>query len=106
MTDEIPPALTADEWAEIRTHPLPWGPSELIGEYASEGEYAKALALANAALPDGDLRKITREDVVKLRSIAADMRAERPADTWADDADVLEALAAKLAAILPPREGV
>ncbi len=60
------------------------------------------IALANAALPDDDPRKITRADVTALRHI--DHSSFCPEDPCTHGCDHAKALrvAAKLAALLPP----
>jgi hypothetical protein len=67
-TDEkIKPAMTAAEWARgINGHD--W---EHLAALA--GTEAQLIALANAALPDSDPRKITRERVQSLRALAEEL---------------------------------
>jgi hypothetical protein len=106
MADPIPPALTAEEWAaayaretdaSLGFHPLH---TELV-QAADFGRYAQAAALANAALPDGDPRKLTHEDLEELRDLMqpGSDAALRHAETQA----ALGRITAKLAALLPPR---
>lgn len=94
MSDKIESALTAEEWKERRVRFV--GLPELVlhddGDgmelvvYAGDCIWEKLkfnqapaidlpslIALANAALPDSDPRKITREDVEVLRSAAEDL---------------------------------
>lgn len=92
MTDHIEPALTAEEWrdGEFDSHYVntptslqidhkgrvfatsdPDGDdraSVILNESHDFAALYKLIALANAALPDGDPRKITREIVDQLRS--------------------------------------
>jgi hypothetical protein len=117
MSDEtIPPALTAEEWARAarsiygdipqaadvyRDAILYDGAARWDGPGAATAAHGLA-ALANAALPAGDPRKIAPEDVALLRLIAeASFELDGPrSETGAR----IAALAAKLAALLPPRE--
>ena len=111
MTNQtIPPALTAQEWA----HPPAFDDDSgaRVGVY--DGQLVvtdnqtgyglvidpdKTMALANHALPDGHPLKITRADVVAARRISHDSGG------WTDEnRDIVERLAAKLAALLPPED--
>lgn len=91
MSDRIEPGLTAEEWANV-------GPSSNLslwgdGSGAIEVEGAKPfyvnpeerpaalIALFNAALPDSDPRKITREMIASLR------RAQECAEYYSDNSD-------------------
>lgn len=122
----IPPALTSKEWASpylylqatvydserngaAEIHADLSGPrSIVITEHPSETRVAfddpamlaSLVALANNALPDGDPRKIVRDDVWALRDHAHRARRQERAGDAAD----LDAIAAKLAALLPPDE--
>lgn len=116
MSDEtatmIPPALTPEEWAKVQRDTLmPYDAFDAISAFGmsrpSNADSAVALiALANAALPDRDPRKITRADVDALRQLAGTVRIPTGdgmtfltpggGPPWAT------ALAAKLAALLPP----
>jgi len=98
MSDEIEPALTADEWTAVRGHPLEWGLSELIGEMAADGEYAKAAALANDALQSTDPRQITQGDVDNLREIGKHFMLQENYGVG----QYVRRLADRLAAFLPP----
>ena len=77
MTDtpKIAPALTALEWEEALAWPhglLDYlvKPGDAIGYGKDKPEDLRALiALANAALPDDDPRKITREKIATLREM-------------------------------------
>jgi hypothetical protein len=95
MPDEtraIEPALTPEEWKRFRKSPGLW--CDEVGHTADD--CFENMAINNAALPDGDPRKITREDVVLLAQAA---------DTWENeggDPSQLHILAAKLAALLAP----
>lgn len=64
----------------------------------SPDDIVRVMAYSNAALPDGDPRKITRRDVERLREGAAVM----PTEGWRNEEDFVLQLAAKLAALLPP----
>ena len=67
----IPPALTADQWHEL-SEPSEMAPPNAIPVYselvhaADHGQWHRAVALANAALPDGDPRKLTPLHVQQL----------------------------------------
>lgn len=103
MTDEtIPPALTADQWAYWLRDPsnLKYHLDSACDHVAYDIHLSRPAlaALANAALPDGDPRKITREDLAPI-GVARDWFA-MSGDTEARD--VLARLYAKLAALLPP----
>ena len=100
MTDtmKIEPALTESEWkriAQIRRDIDPELQSTAIMhllDWIAAGDESKAMAVANASLPDDDPRKITHDDVRKLR-VLADENLEM----------FCSEMAAKLAALLPPR---
>jgi len=124
MSDEIRPALTADEWAKtsfirpdstftaygsdgrvfeaaaynMAAECLP--DSELdIGDTIWTGEpVASLIALANYALPDDSPYKITQADVELIRDSAEEFRV-----SWPVGERGLLAVAAKLAALLPPQ---
>jgi hypothetical protein len=122
MSERIAPALTPDEWAakETRT-PDHVRVALLVDEdgtflevgdgrssadtwlIASEG-MPQTIALANAALPDSDPRKITRARVDALREVAREIDAENKGMItqcgWADD--FLNGLADALESYLPP----
>lgn len=100
MSEKIEPALSAEQWAELVVE-LPdehawtepgylcandndrWGTSRVPAHIA--------IALANAALPDDDPRKITRKMVTGLREIASDQPWDEGLGLWLNRvADVLE----------------
>lgn len=97
----IPPALTPDEWRLLDLWlcgKMPGG--KVRGIVVLDLPYAHhhpAMAVANACLPDGDPRKITREDV-KIAEQAAGVLE----DEWGLQEGPAHNLAAKLAALLPP----
>lgn len=101
MTDTpIEPALHPDEWAfwgrgpyseEVMRDVLRWSMARGV-------TFPGLIALANAALPDTDARKITRATVVNLYGLSALIRKMG----MAIDADQLEAHAAALESYLPP----
>ena len=117
MTNQtIPPALTAEEWEQGFAD---WGvmydhsgvslgsPSRKGISVYTDGDdvdvaadqLPSLIALANHALPDGHPLKITRADVVAARRISHDSGG------WTDEnRDIVERLAAKLAALLPPED--
>ena len=118
MADEIPPALSAEEWAEARERvaecerslSVP-GPSDRLAalvRWLSQIRGAPmdphhVAAVANAALPDGDRRKLTLEDAAAVLFGAVALK-----QTFAEHAEgkqvaaTLDRLFHKLAAILPP----
>lgn len=99
----IPPALTADEWARVPRPDVTDFTGRYLGSSTAQESDAGAhaiVAVANAALPDSDPRKLTRDDVAALCLAASTIRAE-----WGDDdpeARDLRRVATKLAALLPP----
>jgi hypothetical protein len=136
MDEPIPPALSAEAWATREIEEIgPPGDSFTVWisdepgwrgglQIRADDGYATipsvlcpgVMALANAALPADDPRKITRADVELLREAVyaacacgdRDLRAtgagfeereyhQRRADQWAT-------VVAKLAALLPPKE--
>ncbi len=120
MTDEIKPALSADEWrrksAQRGTQYGMDGFSAAIdpvmgltidnrgsddaSSHDSAAHLAIIIALANAALPDTSSYKITRKDVYVMECAASAIRAEYGSGD--EDALELDRLTAKLAALLPP----
>ena len=95
MTDRIEPALTPDQWARywMEAEEMVRDTDATVQDYLAR-EYpnpAREIALANAALPDDDPRKITRADVHELAYMADQT-----------DNDALLRIAAKLDALLPP----
>lgn len=120
-TETIQPALTPDEWDSLSF----WEPSgsdcsdvfeidqgTIVAGHTSRHEYYEfrrftaIMALANAALPDDDPRKITRERVEALR-IAMEYWQPRDGDgvAWDEYRAVhatLRDLHSALAALLPP----
>jgi hypothetical protein len=91
----IPPALTLEEWASARTgdHSV-----SAILQYLEPEDMPAIIAWANAALADGDPRKITRDDVKELIGAADGIDEEYGDGTGSG----IRAVAAKLAALLPP----
>jgi hypothetical protein len=81
---DIPPALTPDEWAKVRSHEHAMANSLLAWE---PEDMPAVVAIANAAMFSDDPRKITHEDLAAI-----------------DDVNIrdLALLRAKLAALLPP----
>lgn len=103
MSDAITPALTREDWADARemgnlqmfvmnTEGIP--PRLLPAQHGHRP--AAMLALANHVLPDGHPLKITREDVSNL-----DL-ASYLLDGDGRDGEMVAAVAAKLAGLLPP----
>ncbi len=128
MSEEIRPALTPEEWEEPSVYSIgreevdgdvdamrvgirveqnrEAGTRYLVGwnensdypyESVIQGEkIAKLVAIANHALPDGHPLKITREDVKEMEI------ASYLLDGEGRDGAAIAAIAAKLAALLPP----
>jgi hypothetical protein len=106
MSDELKPALSAEEWkdgpySDAIDGYLNWSVPVLdirAGHHASTEDFIRAvIALANASLPDGAPCKITQSMVGDLRRIA------QFTGTLDADMDILNAIADKLAAFLPPK---
>jgi len=99
MPIEIAPALEQQEWKDLRcgciaidqvgdeTHIVVTDPDGEVVSVSGPQELFALIALANAALPDGDPRKITAGWVERIRNGNAAERA---------------AIADALAALLPP----
>lgn len=110
----VPPALTSREWAEIQALPPKTREHVLTRDPAVA---ARTMALHNFALPDGDPRKLTRDDIAWVRDVIEMILAYsavddaeglplrlNPEGPTAEGTDTYrgERLAAKLAALLPP----
>lgn len=102
-THEIEPALTAEEWARIERD-VPIMRISTVDDVCSLDldDKVAAIAIANHTLPDGDPRKITRDDVDFLEWVAEQMR-KAPIGSPDDDAK-LDRFADRLRALLPPEE--
>ena len=87
-------ALTRREWEKALGEAALWEPTTAHVD----------MALANAKLPDGDRRKLTRLHVANLRAAAECFEAGLMpgAETRAQLAGVLRATAGAIDAILPP----
>jgi hypothetical protein len=110
MSDELTPALTPEEWADVSRGRAPDGMRVWIdqkngtvdvdssgGEWAPRSEpAAKMLALANAALPDDSPYRLSHEDV---RAILA-ARIAYPVGSASHRQ--LVGIARRLAALLQP----
>lgn len=114
MADDtkIEPALSAEEWARAMSpgRPVfvgtPNAISDAIGdrildnyghfEGLSDGDAPALIALANAALPDDDPRKITHQMIDDIRESMDYIEVERHIETIGRIADALESY-------LPPR---
>lgn len=115
--EPIPPALSAEEWQarEVRVdngfvrlygdapvlETFDYRDGSTTGLYL-EHDLAATIALANAALPDDDPRKITRDDVFVLRQLPAFMRGLGMGSDPEGGAKAVTTLADKLASYLPP----
>jgi hypothetical protein len=113
MGDDLKPALDAEGFADAVDGYVAFdvGILDVTASISPIATYAAftagVMALANAALPEGDPRKITWADVGALRFVASDSENLG----WRDDPNpelgqtIFRArrLADKLAALLPPR---
>jgi hypothetical protein len=112
MSEKIEPALSAEEWKAGR-----FGDQsqfvEISGvgdlDVANEDRYSgqvvdavKVIALANAALPDSDPRKITREKILLVRSAIVHEPYAGSSSPNPDGAAALQAFADALESYLPP----
>jgi hypothetical protein len=70
MTEHIDPALTSEEWGEISAAARDNGLTPQAYLFATDAFPFRALAMANAALPEDDPRKITRETVNALYGVS------------------------------------
>jgi hypothetical protein len=68
--DKIEPALTAEEWAHAMDADVRDGLAYEVCYLWGRSRPAGAIAIANAALPDSDPRKITRDEPSMLRNVA------------------------------------
>ena len=102
MSEKIGSALTDIEWEEVSAGL--WPLDARVG--AELVSLPQAIAIANAALPDTDPRKITRDWVIALRAEAergrrADVRGDN-AGFSAIDPDTADQIANALESYLPP----
>lgn len=93
MSEKIEPALTPEQWRDSdRTI------TEMVGALPERAEDMVSLvALANAALPDSDHRKITREMVGRLR-----WAASHAGESNGGAQQCIDAIADALESYLPP----
>jgi hypothetical protein len=93
----VAPALTPEQWAQAAAagyrHDAP-----ALGPSTAPETLHFSVALSNALLPDGDPRKLTSADATALWLAASALAGTIHGATCA-------AVAAKLAAILPPNVG-
>lgn len=66
MTDHIEPAASDHEWRQFRLN----GKDQLMPRYFAHCDHPSFIAKHNDALPESDLRKITREWVEEIRNAA------------------------------------
>ena len=99
----VEPALTPDEWGELYVEGFSVSGGRLWN--SADGQPverpAALMALANASLPDGDPRKITRRDAV-LAEVCGRYGGNEGWTLSGAHLDELLALARKLRALLPP----
>jgi len=93
----VEPALTRKQWERALSESALWEPSTAHVD----------MALANAKLPDGDRRKLTRLQALNLRAAATffESGVMPGPETRAQLVDVLRATSAAVEAILPPPQG-
>ena len=104
MTPEIEPATSAEDWAVHIEAARDAGLSLQAYLWAGQAYPARTIALANAALPDSDPRKITRHHVERLRMVAATlhMRESGMAGPMTIVSNELNEIAEALESYLPP----
>jgi hypothetical protein len=103
MTDRIEPALTPDVWRYwLRDRDDPARAVATACDAVSfdlRQKPERLIALANAALPDPDPRKITHTTVARLRFLRGAFHPDDKVHDW------LAPLADALESYLPPPEG-
>jgi hypothetical protein len=115
MSDQIEPALDEHEWRNWTTGIVePCGIPFAIGAacdaiaYSLDRNPAKLIALANAALPDDDPRKITRDRIKLMRDAGGSILSAHAEYCVGeecgchDDMRALDAFAVALESYLPP----
>ena len=99
---EIQPALSAEEWAnpaEVGYFDWDIGIVDVGGFETDRTRLpVQIIALANAALPDSDPRKVTREKIAAVREVLAGLSIDGP---WACG-EITEAFLIALESYLPP----
>jgi hypothetical protein len=90
----VEPALTRRQWGKVTAGTELWEPSTAHVD----------MALANAKLPDGDSRKLTRLQAINLRAAATffESGVMPGPETRAQLVDVLRSTTDAIEAILPP----
>lgn len=116
----IDPALSAKEWATPHAERLTFfacvmdggitfgdgSVAPKIGIHVEREDVPAIMALANAALPDDDPRKITRARMQAVRAALAEQFVDLSEDQWTSDATKeLTVLLAALESYLPPEAG-
>lgn len=108
MSDEVKPALTPEEWAEVRDDPTWWADrmqeaahdtSQHLMTYLDEPYRHHALA---ALALHGQHFGFTREDIRAINRALESHELFRY--TMQEEADTLESLAARIEALLPPED--
>lgn len=110
---EPEPAFAAHEWDDVLRHPIlsisealdgPGGVlvSVLTGPRDRNKALARVIASANAALPDSDPAKITRERIALLRECEQSANSVYPLTLSDADVASLRAFIDALARYLPP----
>lgn len=98
MSEKIEPALTAQEWADAREPDSSEGLAYEVTYLWGRSRPAGTIAIANAALKDDDRRKITRDKIIQLRSVAHFLEESdgRLAVAWPPDGNPWRKAAAEL----------
>lgn len=112
MPDTIPPALTPSEWARVPEHAAHDGLETAIAVAVRAKRFDAVIAIANAAFPDDDPRKITQDTLFCLEEVLANFEAF--ASTQGDFGKTIvgqyspavRKLVDMIASYLPPRENV
>lgn len=104
---KIEPALSAEEWSEVREPGVIRENGGLvyelsyIGWLSTERRIPASVAILNAALPDSDPRKITRETIAALDWVLK--QAGGTGDWLHSVEDKLKPIRDALESYLPPR---
>lgn len=103
MTDKIEPALTPEEWRDALSEDMRDGLAYEVSYLWGRERPHAAIAIANAALPDSDPRKLAREMVRYLLEIARFCESVSEERTGEIEPETkLRDIAAALESYLPP----
>ena len=101
MNDDVKPAVSLEEWVEIRKSLRAAIPGQIVHEPVNifDPRFAhRHVAIANYVLPKNDPRKITRNQVEILQRVTEELSQQSP--YWGAAA-VLDRLADTLRSLLP-----